>query len=77
LVRNSAASGGAFCVGAGATTPDFHVWEMCDQVSAAAAAAASPSSISNTAPQFNLLATFYKLSNPLLKHAALGAFHDK
>ena len=28
-------------------------------------------------PQFNLLATFYKLSNPLLKHAALGAFHDK
>jgi hypothetical protein len=27
--------------------------------------------------QFNLLASFYKLDNPLLKHAALGAFHQQ
>ncbi len=31
LVRN-AAGGGTFFVGTAASTPDFHAWEMCDQV---------------------------------------------
>jgi hypothetical protein len=78
LVRN-AAGGGTFLVGSAATSPDFHAWEMCDQVRVILLLQLLLLSIfqQKMRIQFNLLVSFYKLDNPLHTHAALGAFYRK